>query len=79
MSVSLCWMPPEVPLHPGSAPISLRWLPHRRVYGMAGVYVHDATALAAVVRPELFEWHKGAVLVVTDGPAKGHTIRDEGA
>lgn len=51
---------------------------HRRVYGMAGVYVHDATALAAVVRPELFEWHKGAVLVVTDGPAKGHTIRDEG-
>lgn len=51
----------------------------RRVYGMEGVYVHDATALAAVVKPELFDWHAGAVVVATDGPAKGHTIRDEGA
>ncbi|PSC71961.1 putative uridine nucleosidase 2 [Micractinium conductrix] len=51
---------------------------HRGVYGMEAVYMHDATALAAVVRPDLFEWHAGAVLVVADGPAKGRTIRDEG-
>lgn len=50
----------------------------RRVYGMEAVYVHDAAALAAVLDPSLFEWHEGAVVVVTDGPAKGRTIRDEG-
>lgn len=50
----------------------------RRVYGMEAVYVHDAAALAAVVDPSLFDWAEGAVVVVTDGPAKGRTIRDEG-
>lgn len=45
---------------------------------MEAVYVHDAAALAAVVDPALFDWHRGGVLVVTDGPAKGRTIRDEG-
>lgn len=51
----------------------------RRVYGMEAVYVHDAAALAAVVDPGLFDWEQGGgVLVVTDGPAKGRTIRDEG-
>ena len=50
----------------------------RKVYGMEAVYVHDAAALAAVLDPTLFDWHAGGVLVVTDGPAKGHTIRDEG-
>ena len=50
----------------------------RRVYGMEAVYVHDAAAFAAVLDPSLFEWREGAVVVVTDGPAKGRTIRDEG-
>ncbi len=45
---------------------------------MKAVYVHDAAALAAVVDPTLFDWEAGAVVVVTDGPAKGRTIRDEG-
>jgi inosine-uridine nucleoside N-ribohydrolase len=46
---------------------------------MHAVYVHDAAAFAAVVDPSLFGWEEGAVVVVTDGPAKGRTIRDEGA
>jgi len=45
---------------------------------MEAVYVHDAAAYAAVVDPGLFDWEKGAVVVVADGPAKGRTIRDEG-
>ncbi len=45
---------------------------------MDAVFVHDAAAFAAVVDPSLFEWHEGGVLVVTEGPAKGRTIRDEG-
>lgn len=49
---------------------------HRNSYKMDGIYVHDAAAFTAVVHPEYFEWHAGKVLVVTDGPAKGHTILD---
>ena len=45
---------------------------------MEAVYVHDAAAFAAVLDPSLFEWREGAVVVVTDGPVKGRTIRDEG-
>jgi inosine-uridine nucleoside N-ribohydrolase len=50
----------------------------RETYGMDGIYVHDASALAAAVRPDLFEWHDLKVLVVTDGPARGRTIVDDG-
>lgn len=50
----------------------------RQAYKMEAVYVHDAAAFAAVVDPGLFEWQQGGVLVVTEGPAKGRTIRDEG-
>jgi hypothetical protein len=50
----------------------------RQAYNMEAVYVHDAAAFAAVVDPGLFEWQQGGVLVVTEGPAKGRTIRDEG-
>lgn len=46
---------------------------------MDAVFVHDAAALAAAVDPSLFDWQPGGVLVVADGPAKGRTIRDEGA
>ena len=45
---------------------------------MDAVFVHDAAALAAALAPHLFDWHPGGVYVVTDGPAKGRTIRDEG-
>ena len=47
------------------------------MYGMDSVFVHDASALAAVIKPELFDWHQGKVLVVAEGPAKGKTILDE--
>jgi uridine nucleosidase len=50
---------------------------HKRMYDMDSVFVHDASALAAVIKPELFEWYEGKVLVVADGPAKGKTILDE--
>lgn len=49
---------------------------HRDVYSMEGIFLHDAAAFTAVVHPEYFEWHTGKVLVVSDGPAKGHTIMD---
>lgn len=45
---------------------------------MDAVFTHDAAALAAVVDPSLFSWLDGAVVVVSDGPAKGRTIMDEG-
>lgn len=44
---------------------------------MEGIYLHDAAALTAVIRPDLFEWHAVKVVVVADGPAKGHTIMDK--
>ena len=50
---------------------------HRKMYGMDAVFVHDAAALAAVIKPELFDWHEGKVVVVSEGPAKGKTILDE--
>eukprot|EP00889_Picochlorum_renovo_P001010 jgi/Picre1/28040/NNA_001000.t1 len=45
-------------------------------HDMEGIFLHDAAAFTAVVHPEYFEWHTGKVLVVSDGPAKGHTIMD---
>eukprot|EP00887_Chlorella_sp_A99_P002299 scaffold10.g2299.t1 len=46
-------------------------------YGMEAIYLHDPTAVAAVVAPQLFKWEEGAVVVVDDGPAKGRTIREQ--
>ena len=31
----------------------------REAYGMEAVYVHDPTAFAAVIQPELFTWKAG--------------------
>lgn len=47
------------------------------MYDMNAVFVHDAAALAAVVRPDLFKWETGKVLVVSEGPVKGKTVMDE--
>uniref|UniRef100_A0A7S0YHA1 Inosine/uridine-preferring nucleoside hydrolase domain-containing protein n=1 Tax=Polytomella parva TaxID=51329 RepID=A0A7S0YHA1_9CHLO len=49
---------------------------HRRSYNMNAIYLHDPTALVALIRPELFGWRRGAVRVVCDGVARGHTILD---
>ncbi len=43
---------------------------------MRGIYMHDPTALVAVLAPELFTWLAGEVRVVTEGVARGHTIMD---
>ena len=43
---------------------------------MQGIYMHDPTALVAVLAPELFTWLAGEVRVVTEGVARGHTIMD---
>ncbi len=50
----------------------------RDVYDMDAVYTHDAAAFAAVVDPSLFTWLEGAVVVMSEGVAKGRTIVDEG-
>ena len=40
-----------------------------------GCFVHDPSAIAYVINPDLFTLHKGAVRVVTEGPAEGMTIQ----
>lgn len=47
------------------------------MYKMDAVYVHDAAAFAAVLRPDLFDWKEGKIVVVADGPCKGRTVLDE--
>jgi len=43
--------------------------------GMDGCHVHDPSAIAYVINPSLFTLRSGAVRVVTDGPAEGHTMQ----
>ena len=49
---------------------------HRQSYGMEGIFLHDAAAFTAVVRPEFFDWKEGKVVVVEDGAARGLTVMD---
>lgn len=49
---------------------------HTESYGMDAIYVHDPTAMAAVLAPELFGWEEGQMCVVVDGFARGQTILD---
>jgi len=42
--------------------------------GAEGCYVHDASAIAYAINPDLFEVVKGGVRVTTEGFAKGQTI-----
>ena len=43
--------------------------------GVGGCHVHDPSAIAYVINPQLFSLRLGAVRVVTDGPAEGMTIQ----
>ncbi|GGI70330.1 nucleoside hydrolase [Shewanella gelidii] len=43
--------------------------------GMQACHVHDPSAIAYVIEPELFTTRKGPIRVVTEGPAIGHTIQ----
>ncbi|WAZ11810.1 nucleoside hydrolase [Serratia marcescens] len=47
---------------------------HRREAGIDGFYVHDSSAIAYAISPELFTTIKGKIRVVTEGPAIGHTM-----
>lgn len=39
---------------------------HRKAYDLDGFYLHDPAAYTAVLKPELFSWHAGAVRVCCD-------------
>ena len=52
---------------------------HTRSVGLDGIYLHDPTALVAVLAPQLFGWHDGAVRVSCEGVARGKTLMDTGA
>lgn len=47
---------------------------HRTVLGMTSFPVHDSSAIAFAIQPELFKTKTGAIRVVTDGIATGQTI-----
>jgi inosine-uridine nucleoside N-ribohydrolase len=47
---------------------------HRR-FGLEGCYVHDPSAVACAVAPDLFSLRSGPVAVATEGPAAGQTIQ----
>ncbi|PNW82034.1 hypothetical protein CHLRE_06g271050v5 [Chlamydomonas reinhardtii] len=49
---------------------------HREWHDVDAIYLHDPTAMVAVLRPELFSWQRGAVRVATDGVTRGQTVMD---
>lgn len=51
---------------------------HRAAYSMDAVFLHDPTALAALIDPALFTWAEGAVVVAPDGVLAGATVMDQG-
>lgn len=51
---------------------------HQKAYSMDAMYLHDPTALAALVAPSLFTWMEGTVVVATDGVLMGATVVDQG-
>ena len=48
-------------------------------FGVTGCYVHDSSAIAAVIAPELFSFREGPVRVVAEGIAEGQTIQRDPA
>ena len=43
--------------------------------GLNGCHVHDPSAIAYVIDPELFTLREGPVRVIDHGPAIGHTLQ----
>ncbi|MGR5264370.1 nucleoside hydrolase [Photobacterium damselae] len=43
--------------------------------GLDGCHVHDPSAIAYVINPDLFSFRSGAVRVVCEGPAEGMTVQ----
>lgn len=52
---------------------------YRRVVGVDGCFLHDASAVACVIEPGLFGTREGPVRVVGDGIAAGQTIQSPGS
>ena len=48
---------------------------HQTSAGLAGIYVHDSSAVAYLLAPHLYVTRKGPVRVLTDGIAAGLTIQ----
>jgi inosine-uridine nucleoside N-ribohydrolase len=48
---------------------------HEQSAQLAGIYVHDSSAVAFVLAPQLFKTRSGPVRVLTDGIAVGQTIQ----
>jgi purine nucleosidase len=48
---------------------------HRDTENLQGIYVHDASAVACLLAPDLFTPRRGPVRVLTEGIAAGHTIQ----
>jgi len=48
---------------------------HRSSVALEGIYVHDFSAVAYLLAPELYTTRSGPVRVLTDGMAAGHTIQ----
>lgn len=51
---------------------------HVKSDGVHGIYLHDPTCFAALYKPQLFEFKRGAVRVETQGICTGHTLMDLG-
>ncbi len=48
---------------------------HQSSAGLAGTYVHDSSAVAYLLAPQLYTTRKGPVRVLTEGIAAGHTLQ----
>ncbi|HYS65310.1 MAG TPA: nucleoside hydrolase [Paraburkholderia sp.] len=48
---------------------------HEQSARLAGIYVHDSSAVAYVLAPHLYTTRSGPVRVLTEGIAAGHTIQ----
>lgn len=48
---------------------------HRSSVGLNGIYVHDSSAIAYLLAPQLYTTRSGPVRVLTEGIAAGHTIQ----
>lgn len=57
------------------ADISQFYMSYHARYGITGFYLHDSSAVAYLVAPDLFTTRSGPVRVVTTGIAEGQTIQ----
>jgi purine nucleosidase len=48
---------------------------HQSSVGLGGIFVHDSSAVAYVLAPQLYTTRSGPVRVLTDGIAAGHTLQ----